>query len=95
MTLKEWTKSHKNDYGALTKELFECLAAGDRVRFKWHGNSTTENIGRIEISHHGVKYFVPEHCYENGQINPYYEGMRYYNPLSSYYMFTEFEVKKP
>jgi|SRR6187200_1512626 len=94
MKLKDWTKTSDNDYGALTQEMYDNLAQGDRVRFKWHG-SDRGYLGRIEIHPRGGKYWCPEHCYEGDAINPCFDNMQYYNTIDSFFMFTEFEVLKP
>lgn len=74
----------------LTKEIKSTLKQGTKIKFMWYGNSTLEYIGRIETDKFGQLYFVNEHNYKDDIL--VYEGMRYYNPLESFFHFTMFEL---
>lgn len=75
-----------------TEQDYENLKQGDKIEFKWRGNSSLTYIGRIEIypTTRDV-FFVAEHNYKNDQIKEYCEGMRYYNSLDSFYELTYFK----
>lgn len=75
----------------LTPELEEQLTQGTKVRFKWYGSPNTYT-GRIEVDEHGTKYFINEHAFQDDKLMEHQEGMRYYNPLSSFAIFNEFEI---
>lgn len=79
----------------MTEEQKSLLKQGTKVRFKWWGNKDLLYTGRIEVDKHGSLYFVNEHCYDGINLSPHSEGMRYYNPLSSFGDFTYFEIINP
>lgn len=74
---------------ALTPELTSQLVDGSKIRFKWHGNSF-DYYGRIVKDYLGLHY-VPE-CYYHDEDKHLFESMKYYNPLSSFSPFIEFEI---
>lgn len=76
----------------LTDGIKATLKPGSKIRFKWYGNSENEYVGRIETDRFNRLYFVNEHCYENDILIQ--EGMRFYNPLESFFHFTQFEIIK-
>lgn len=73
----------------LTDEIKNGLTQGSKVEFKWHGSSMLYT-GRIEINTSGEQFFVNEHEYEDNVLKS--EGMRFYNPLDSFYSFPYFKV---
>ncbi len=71
-------------------EEFNELKQGDKIKFKWYGNSELVYIGFIEIDRFGRKYFCSEsNYYEDGRIVN--EQRRFYNDLQDYWEFTEIE----
>ena len=75
----------------LTEEKKQLLFQGTKVEFKWHGSKNLYT-GRIWVDKYGRLYFINEHCFENDELKPEYEGMRYYNELDSFFFFTHFEI---
>lgn len=69
-------------------EDYNSLTQGDKIKFKWYGNSELIYSGRIELSRFGDKYFVNEHNYSNPVI---LESMRFYNRLMPFEDLTYFE----
>lgn len=74
----------------LTDQIKAKLKQGTRVKFMWHGSSTYLYTGRIEVDKFGRLFFVNEHNYEEDLL--IHEGMRWYNPLESFWHFTMFEI---
>ena len=75
----------------LTEEKKKLLKQGTKVKFKWHGSNSLYT-GRIEVDKNGNLYFINEFCFENDKLKAVNEGMRYYNPLKSFFFFTHFEI---
>lgn len=76
-----------------TREMYKKLRQGDKIRFKWYGSDRIYT-GRVEIDKFGLKYWCNEVNYIGDEINPVFEGMRYYNNLESFFQFTSFEILK-
>lgn len=73
----------------LTEKKRKLLKQGVKVEFKWHG-SKVMYTGRIELDRFGRLYFVSEHNYKDDKLIN--EGMRFYNTLDSFSLFTHFEI---
>ncbi len=56
-------------------EDYNSLKQGDKIKFKWYGNSELVYIGRIEMSSYGEPFFVNEESYSNPII---LKSMRFY-----------------
>lgn len=75
----------------LTEDKKRLLKQGTKVEFMWYGNNSLVYTGRIEKKN-DVLYFCGENNYDGNNLTEIGKSMQYYNPLSSFFFFTHFEI---